>query len=150
MDAKDNFDKISKWQCNVNAKHPLLCQIGTKVIAAIIVGILGWLWIKAKPIFKVQYPSNSEAKLILSNEGLLPATDVYKVASGPVVVLQPPKIIAGQEYATIENVTNNTFKVNVKDLPQNQKVIVAVVTADTVEPIGNLTVTKGRGATGEW
>lgn len=150
MDAKESFEKISKWQCDISLRHPLLCQIGTKVVAAIIIGFFGWLWIKAKPISEVKYSSKSEAKLILSNEGLLPAYDVYNVASGPTVVLQTPKIISGEEYSKIEEVSPNRFIVNIKDLPQNQKVIVTVATADTVEPIGNLTVTKGRGATRKW
>lgn len=144
------IDKLSEWQCKVNSKHPLLCQIGTKVVAAVIIGILGWTWIKAKPNSEVQYPSKSEAKLIFSNEGLLSAYDVYNVASGPTVVFQKPKILSGEEYSKIEEVSPNSFIVNVKDLPQNQKVEVEVVTADTVSLIGNITVTKGRGATSKF
>jgi len=138
------LDKLSKWQRKVNSDHPLLCQIGTKVVAAVIIGILGWIWIKAKPIFEVQYPSESEAKLIFSNEGLLSAYDIYNVATGPTVVLQKPKIISGEEYSKIEEISPNSFIVNIRDLPQNQKVEVGVATADSVVPIGNVTVKKER------
>jgi len=144
------LNKFSEWQCKANSKHPLLCQIGTRVVAAIIMGFLGWMWIKAKPIFEVQYPSESEAKLIFSNEGFLSASDVYNVASGPVVVLQKPKILSGEEYSKIEKISPNIFTVNIRDLPQNQKVEVGVATADSLRPIGNITVTKEREGAGKF
>lgn len=142
MDLKDNLDKVSKWQCNINTRHPLFCQIGTRVVAAIIIASLGWLWVKAKPIFQLQYPSQSEAKIVFSNEGLLPATDIYNIASGPTVTLQKPNIVSGEEYAVVDGWTQQGFSINVKNLPQNQKVIVDVATADTTRPIGIIDVKK--------
>jgi len=139
------WDKLGKSECNFNEKHPLLSQLGINIIAGIILIYFGMWAVQPKPNSNTQYsPNEREAKLIFGNDGLLPADSVYNIVSGPTVVLQEPKIISGEDYLKIEKVSPNSYVFKVKDLPQNQKAIVSVATADTVTAIGNIEVTREK------
>lgn len=143
--CESGLDKLSKFDCDCNKKYPLLSQFGINIIVGILLIWIGMNWVKPNPKSEIQYsPNEREAKLIFSNDGLLPADSVYNMVSGPTVVLQEPKIISGEEYLKTEKISPNSYILKVKDLPQNQKVIVGVATADTVRLIGNIEVTREK------
>ena len=144
--ANDILDKLSRWQRNLNEKHPLFSQFLVKLIAGIVVTVItafiGLAIVPPRPTYKINKISESKAQLIIDNEGFLPASDVYNIASGPVVTLAAPNMISGQDYSKIEHVTQNSFTINFKDLPRGQKVVVDIATSDTVQSIGDITVTR--------
>ncbi len=137
-------DKLGESECNFNKKHPLLSQLGINIIAGIILIYFGMWAVQPKPKTETKYsPNGREAELIFSNDGLLPAYSVYNIVSGPNVVLQEPKIISGGDYLETERLSSNSYVLKVNDLPQNQKAILNVVTADTAT-LGNLEVTREK------
>lgn len=143
--CESGWGKLSKLDCDYSKKYPLISQFVVKIIAGIILIYFGMFMVQPKPKSEVRYsPNEREAKLIFSNDGLLPADSVYNIVSGPTVVLQEPKIIAGGDYLKTEKLSSNSYILKVKDLPQNQKVVVDVATADTMTLIGNLEVTREK------
>jgi len=135
------LDKLSKLDCDYSKKYPLISQFLMNVTAGIILIYIGMFLVQPKPKAEIQYsPNEREAKLIFSNDGLLSADSVYNIASGPTVV---PTIISG-DYLKTEKVSPNNYILKVKDLPQDQKVVVDFATADTLELIGNIKVTREK------
>lgn len=85
-----NFsDKLSKWECEHYQKHPLLSQVVTRTISALLVAGILWTLAKANPVITGERISNEEGRLTITNKGLLPLNTRYSVASDDTSIILP-------------------------------------------------------------
>ena len=131
-------ENLSKWQERVNKRHPLVCQICTRVISGLIVAALVAWWgvnnIPARPVERI-IPSKTtdSSEINVRNEGFFPANIIYSVISPDAATIQA-NIQEGGPYASIENTQDNNVKLlHINNLPLNKSVKVRIIGSDVVE-----------------
>lgn len=135
MCSNNRYYKFGEWQRNTKEKHPLVFQCVVNVVSAILIAIIFWLWAdrmwlwaKANVLYKTMVTTvkttDNHSQVTIRNEGFMPSNDVYQVATGDLVEVKQPIIRLGTPFiSSIEPITNNKYRVYLKDLPVNQKVI---------------------------
>lgn len=118
---------FGKWQRNTNDKHPLVFQCFVNIISAIVIAFIFWLLAKTNLLYKTMSNAvritDSYSQVTIKNEGILPSNDVYEIATGDVVGVRPIIKLGTPFISDIESVANNKYRIYLKDLPANQKVI---------------------------
>ncbi len=131
-------DKFSDWQQKINKKHPLVSQFIMNIIVGIILIFIGGCWaianVPPQPKAKIINTSPSSAEIKIENFGLIPANNVYEIASGPIVEVKPIfKIETGEKYIKLEDTEKeNVKRVIVKDLPKSEIVQINITGSSNI------------------
>lgn len=125
------LEQLSKWQCIVNKKHPLLSQVAVNILAGIIAGLIVTVWvannIPPNPKAEVVPISKSISQLKIKNLGYFPASVEYKVVSGDTAVSPSFDIEEGEKYIRLEATKQkNVKRAIIENLPKNKTIQVNV------------------------
>jgi hypothetical protein len=126
--------EIGKRERNIKEYHPLLSQLVIGVITGIIVTFLIWAF-RGCILFNTKAASerktDNTSQITIKNEGIMSSNDVYQFVTPSTVVMGAPTVTFGAPYvSSIEPVANNKYRVYLKDLPANQKVILDLNTGE--------------------
>ena len=132
---KNNF---SEWQQSLSKRHPLVCQVCTRVISGLVVAtIIAW-WginnIPPKPVETiVPAKTQDSSEINISNEGILPANVNYSVVSPDTATINT-EVQEGGQYVFIEDTKDKNIKLlRVNNLPLNKTIKINVIGSDSVE-----------------
>lgn len=117
------WNKISKWEQYRHQKHPLLSQIATKIISALLVAVILWGFARAKALVTGDRINQTEGRLTITNRGLLPLNVKYSVVTEDASLILPK----GQTHVTVyPGIAENIKILEVNSLPGASSAIVEV------------------------
>ncbi len=141
------MESFSNWQSKVSNRHPLVCQVCTRIISGLIVATLVAWWginnIPAKTVENViPNKAMNSSEISIKNEGLMPANIAYSIVSPDTTSIKAD-VQEGTPYVSVENTKNDNVKLlHINNLPSNRSVKVGIVGSDIVE-LGNPSEYKG-------
>ena len=111
-----NIDGFSRWQNNMATRHPLVCQICTRMVAGlsvtVIIAVIGWIIALPNPQVDGERLSKDESKIVVTNKGFLPANIEYSIVSDDSEVIQP----RNQPHVSVEPTKEQNIKIlRIKD-----------------------------------
>lgn len=121
--------KISKFECDIVNRHPVISWLIIGIVCTI-VGVLFDRIVPPRPQGYSTTTGTRTSRVTVENLGLWHASKDYNVVSSDVI--ERYDVVEGKDYVTIKQTSDKTLDLTIKGLPKSQPIKVDIIGSDVV------------------